>query len=173
MKRRIIVYGLTILIIIGGWVALHVLNTRADKQIASTVLPPRAKEKIVIDQPHHTITTITSKGTKKQYLNPNGPVSVIENTNGTTTVSQRSWGTMVRPVAVAGLSSDFRMRVGGGLDLFYIQRFEAGAGLYTDPLSVKDVRAFVQVGYNVYSDVLIGLSLDNHHDVALLASLKF
>lgn len=173
MNHRLVIYPLVATLICLGWFALHFSNRLVDNQIASTSLGPTARAKYIIDQKHHTLTVVTPGKTTKTYLNPNGPVSFTEKKNGTVTVTQRTWGTMLSPVLVAGIGSEFRFRMGGALDLFYIRRFECGIGLYDDPANAKDMRIFASAAYNFYGDILAMLSVDNHKSVSALIGLKF
>jgi hypothetical protein len=178
LKARTIFYAtaLAVCFLIFWFTRLH-HDTQVDKQTASTTLGPNDQTKIIIDQKHHTITRVDlqkdgSESVKKSYLNPHGPVSVAEEKSGNTIIVQRTWGTEINPAVGLVYGSDFTLRAAGSLQLFYIQRWEAGLGVAMGS-QLSSTRAFASVSYNVYNNILVGAYLDNHRDAGVICSIRF
>lgn len=179
MKRGI-AYGIVgLLIAIGLYVLLHRHDRKVDQQIASPTLGSDERLKYVIDQKLHTVTAVVLQpGSSKPvvtrtYLNPHGPVSITEKKDGTVTLAQRSFGTIHEPNIGAAFGADIKLRAALGLNLLYVRRWELGGGLLVNPTQIKDLRAYVSVSYNVYSNWLLSAGVDNHKAVQLIASVRF
>lgn len=177
MRKGIIYVTIAALLLAGVWYLLHKKNKKVDQQIAAPILTPTENAKIIIDQKHHTVTHVTRSSTgktetRKSYLNPHGPVSIVERKDNTTVLIQRTWGTMVEPFAGFALGSDLRARVALGANVFYVQRWELGGGLVAGN-DIRDTRLFAQVAYNVYGNCFVAVGVDHKQTAQLIAGLKF
>lgn len=173
MKRGIYAAIIGGLVLYGVWWALHRRDVSIDRSVVSTNLGPDDRSKIILDPRTHTVTRIDDTGIHKTFLNPHGPVAIVEKKDGKTVLIQRTWGTQSSPFAGGTLGSDFKFRVALGINLFYIQRWEMGGGLLLQPGDVRDIRAFAHVGYNVYGNWLVSAAIDHKQTVHVLASLRF
>lgn len=179
--RKELVYGALILSLVGAalWLLRRHHDQKVDQQIAAPALGSDDKAKIIIDQKRHVLTRVERDSTTnretvvRSYLNPHGPVSIVEKKDGKTVLVQRTWGTQLSPNIGGAFGSDFKFRVAAGLNLFYVQRWEVGGGLLLQPGDLRDVRAYGALSYNVYGDWLISGAYDNHRTVQLIASVRF
>lgn len=175
-KTKGVLYGLGIIaVIVAGWLVLHRRNIRTDAQTGSQTLPAQDKAKYVIDEKHHTITTISRVGksnavVRRTFLAPNASITVRK--DGSVVVDARSWGTEVTPFIGTTFDSEFHIRTTLGVNGFYWQRWEFGGGL-SIRASDLDPRVFVGVSYNVYSNILLTAAIDNHKAVSVGVALKF
>lgn len=172
MKRGLYV-GLIVAGLLAMWWMLRKHDGKVDQQIAAPVLGPDEKAKIILDNSNHTVTRVDDTGVHRSFLNSHGPVSIVEKKDGSTVLIQRTWGTELSPFIGGAFGSDFRFRVAVGTNFFYVQRWEAGGGLLLNVGEIRDVRAFVHVGYNVYSNWLISAAVDNQKAVHIIASVRF
>lgn len=171
--KRGIIYALIVGLCAVFYVAARRQAKSVDAQIVAPILGPDDKAKIIFDPRTHTVTRVDDTGVHKTFLNPHGPVSIVEKKDGKTVLIQRTWGTELSPFAGGTFGSDFRFRVALGANLFYVQRWECGGGLLLNVGDIKDVRAFAHVGYNVYGNWIVSGAIDNQKTVHVLASLRF
>lgn len=177
MKRGLI-YGA---IIAGLFVLYGILRHRdakIDAIIAAPTLGPDDRLKYVIDPRTHTITTVTrdqgnGERVTRTFLNPHGPVAITEKNGGAVILTQRTYGTIHEPNIGAAIGVDLKPRVAVGVNLVYAQRWELGGGLMLTPSEIKDVRAYGAVSYNVYSNCLLSVGLDNHKTIQFVVGLRF
>lgn len=164
-------------LLIFGYKWRHKHDATVDAAITSTVLPQEDKAKYIIDEKKHTISTVerdTSTGRvllRTTYLAPKAAIEIRK--DGTVKVTQRVWGTEFSPFIGIGIDSGPHGRAALGINGFYVDRWEAGGGLSLNILQAKDVRAFVHVSYNVYSNCILSIGVDNHKSVQALVGLKF
>jgi hypothetical protein len=171
MKRGI--YAALIgLVLLGVYWFLHRWDTKKDNEIATPTLKADEKQKYVIDQKRHTVTYVDGTGSKKTFINSHGPVSVIEKKDGKTVLIQRTWGTEHEPYGGFTFGSDIRLRAALGLSLFYVQRWELGGGLLMSN-DIHDTRVYLGCTYNVYNNILVGLTIDSRKTASLIAALRF
>jgi len=164
-------------LLILGYKWRHKHDAAIDTKVTSQVLPKEDKAKYIIDQKRHRITEIkvadNGHGTTERtsYLPDKASVEILK--DGTVKVTSRSWGTEVSPFVGLGVGSDIRVKASLGINGFYFQRWEAGGGLSVNLSQPKDVRAFLHVSYNVYSNCILSIGVDNHKAVQALVGLKF
>lgn len=175
-KAKLILYTVGFAaLLVWLWLQRRKADTKTDKAIVSVVLPPQDEEKLVINQHTHTITEIkrNEKGQeeiKKSFLPPTASVELTK--SGKLNVSARRWGTEMVPAIGIAYGSDFTLRAAGTLQLFYVQRWEVGAGMLLAS-HIAGCRADANVTYNIYDNVLVGGYVDNHRDAGIIAALKF
>jgi len=171
-KTRGAIYAtLAIVGLVVLWAERRKHDGKIDAAIKSTTLAPGDIDRIIVDPRRHTIEVVSKTGIKKSFL-PDSGASVDISKTGSGSISVRSWGTETVPFMGFALGSDLRARAALGINLFYIYRWETGGGLLISN-DIKDTRAFVHVGYNVYDNALVSVGVDNKHTVHLVASLKF
>ncbi len=152
-KTKGIIYGSLILLALSVlYFGLHKRDAGIDKQIGSTVLPSSDKAEVIIDAPHHRITTVKRDGgkvtTERKYLSSAAKIEVTN--SGELHITQRAWGTELVPEI--GLSYSDKLRLVGGVGVFYVQRFEL-LPMFALGLSGKvDGRLGIAVSYNVYNN---------------------
>lgn len=177
MKRGYIYAGLIGTLLALLWVMRGCRDRQIDKVIAAPTLKADERAKIIFDERRHTVTRVergADGGEKvtRSFLNPHGPVAVVEKKDGRTILIQRTWGTEVSPFIGFGLGTDLRPRAALGLDLFYVQRWELGGGLLLNT-DVRDTRLFAHVSYNAYGNIYVSLGADNKRTAYVMAGLKF
>src|SRR6185312_7116497 len=166
-----------------GWFVLRRHDVRTDKAITSQVLPQEDKAEVIIDAPHHEIITITRKQnpdgvssngetiTSKAFLDTRAKIEIRR--DGTVAVTQRKWGTEFSPFIGTSFDSDVKIRTSFGINAFYVERWELGAGLSLAVTNWRDARVFVGGSYNVYGNILLTAAIDNHKAASVGVALKF
>lgn len=180
LKANVKKWAILALIVVGGLFAFSCARKHAkkvDQATSSTVLGPNQQEKIVVNPEKHTITVTTKKSngqtqTTTTYL-PDRPVSITEDKNGKLSLVDKTWGTEVRPYGGFGGDFEGKARIHGGLDFFYIHRFDLGMGLAFNPTDLKDTRADLNLSYNFWSNTSIAFSLDNHKVPGIFLKVRF
>lgn len=180
-KTKGVLYGLGIMgSLLLGWLVLRRHDNVQTANTVSQTLPASDKAKVVIDEKRHTISTTTrsvDKGTGSQtrtiteFLSP--AASIETKPDGTVVVTSRSWGTETAPWVGVSFDTEISARASAGLNLFYIQRWETGCGLSAEFTNAKSVRVFVSESYNVYDNILVTATIDNHKTVSVGVALKF
>lgn len=171
--KRYVILGVIIVLGLFGFKECRKIQKKQDKQASSTVLPPNAKEKIVVDPVKHEIDIIKPNGdVQKGYL-PDRPTQIIENKDGTITVIDHKFGTEIKPYLGVGGALDSTPRVQLGLDLLYFHRFDLGLGVDSDPAKFSDTRTNLNLSYNFYSNTSLAVSIDNHHVPGLFIKVRF
>lgn len=183
MRVRGVLYGLGIIAVgLFGWIILRRHNVRTDAQVTAQTLPAGDKAKVIIDEKRHEIITVAEAPrhigdsgprqivTTKRFLAPNA--SIETKPDGTVVVTSRSWGTELSPWVGISIDSEKHARVGLCVNWFYWQRLELGSGL-SIRTSDLDPRVFVSAGYNVYSNLLLNATIDNHKAIGIGVALKF
>lgn len=171
--KKWVILGVIVLLGLFGFKACRKIQQKQDKQASSTVLPPDAKEKIVVDPSKHEIEIIKPNGDiQKGYL-PDRPTQIIEKKDGKLDIVDHKYGVEVRPYLGVGGSLDGTARIHAGTDLFYFHKLDLGtgldfnAGVFKDISSFKDTRLSINVSYNFYSNTSLALSVDNRKFVGL------
>lgn len=158
-----------LLLAIYGYIQ-HKIDQNKDRSIISTVLKPNEREKLIINEKNHTITTITRDGTKVQPIGPKSSITVGD--DGKITIQTRTFGTELSPFIGVGFDSGITGRAALGLNGFYWRQFELGCGISDSFTNVKDARLFVQGSYNFYGNMAIGITVDNHKTIGALLSVR-
>ena len=181
MKKYLIILLALITIGISAWLIKH-FNTKKDDTIASDVLPPDVREKIIVDPRHSKITVITKDRTDILFL-PDRPTAIVIPKVGPVRIDRRTWGFEMAPFAALVVTDT--LRAGIGADGFYWNKWNFGSGiglnvpnLFGDKSGVQlktvlDVRFFTHVSYNVYSNTSLGLVLDTNKNIGLDLSFRF
>jgi hypothetical protein len=171
IKRGI--YAAVAISVLGAtlWVLRRHHDKQSDVSIMAPTLQPGDIDRIIVSPRRHTIEVIGKHGSQKQFL-PDSGASVDIRKDGRGSISVRTWGTEVVPFLGFSLGSDIKARAVMGLNLFYIQRWEGGAGLLVSSDS-RDTRLFAHVGYNVYDNAVLSVGVDNRKTVHCIVSLKF
>jgi hypothetical protein len=172
VKRGYIYAGLIGTLLALLWVLRGCQDRKIDAGITTPTLQADEQAKIIFNQNNHTVTRLDSTGTHRTFLNPHGPVAIVEKKDGRTVLIQRTWGTEHSPFVGVALGSDIRGRAALGLDLFYVQRWELGGGLLLNT-DIRDTRLFAHVSYNAYDNVYVSLGVDNKRTAHVMAGLKF
>lgn len=177
VKVRFAFYISALVLIIGlAYWRLHQYAKEKDSQIETTVLPAQDQDKLLIDNQRHIVTIVDGsvKGKApvitRQYLNPRGVTSIEESKSGTIKVTSRQFGTEYKPFVGATFGSDIKLRGALGLDLVYYRNVDAGLGVLFAS-SFNDTRLFAKASYNVYSNIQLGLGIDNRKEVHLVVTL--
>lgn len=181
-KLKGVLYGLGI--IVGaciGWFLLHRTDVQKDRQVTAQTLPAGDKAKVIVDERRHTFTTLTrtqtatgasgTVSTVTKFLSSGA--SIETKPDGTVVVTSRSWGTETSPWVGVSFDTELSARANAGLNLFYIQRWETGCGLSAEFTNAKTVRVFASESYNVYDNILVTATVDNHKAVGIGVALKF
>lgn len=178
LKARAILYATALCIgLLVLWFARRRHDQRVDQAIHSTVLPPEDSARLIVDEVHHNIITITRRGTTGGQVTtatflPRSGASVDIRHGGSVVVTARKSGTEVSPFLGVSLGSDIRGRAALGLNLFFIRRWEIGGGLLMGS-DIHDTRLFVGGTYNAYGNMIVGLGIDNKKTAHLIVGLKF
>lgn len=178
MRTKGVIYVaiIAVLLILGYlWRRKH--DAKVDAQVVSVSLLKEDKAKYVIDETRHQLIEIThtnADGAVQQrtvYLPPHASIEVRK--DGTFAVTARQWGSEVSPFLGVGVDSEEHGRAVIGVNLFYIQRWELGAGLAIRVRSPLDARVFISGSYNIWSNTSLFVGVDNHKAVAIGVALKF
>lgn len=149
-------------------------NSSASLAARPAILPPTAREQVLIDTVHHTITEVTrnAKGqteSKRSFLGTG--TTITESVSGAVKVQTDTFGTELSPSLGVLYGSDLTMRGAASLGLLHLSRYEVGVGLCVGS-SASSARAFVSLTYNVRGNVLLGVYADNHKEIGGMATLK-
>jgi len=158
-------------LIMGGWYACHRRDKKIDQSILAPTLPPGDQAHISIDPKRHEIIVTTPGHLVKRFLPPTGG-SVDLRKGGDVVITTRSWGTETNPYVGGAFGSDISLRAALGLNLFYVQRWEAGPGLLITS-NVRDARVYLGITYNAYNEWVLGAAVDNRKTVHIIAGLRF
>lgn len=118
------------------------------------ILLPGEKEKVIVDPIHHTITTITDKGTKTTTL-PDHPSSVTLKDNGDVIVTAKQFGREIRPFVGIGYAQEAKFYL--GTDLFFWKKLDLGTAISLN----QGVKLVGLVSMNLYSNTRVSIGVDN------------
>lgn len=157
-------------------------SMKKDAAIASPVLPPDVREKIIVDPRHSSLIVITKDRTDTLFL-PDRPTAITIPNVGPVRIERRTWGYEVAPFAAIVVTDT--LRAGIGVDGFYWNRFNFGSGIGINVPNILgdshvvrlatllDVRFFAHVSYNLYSNTSVGLVLDTNKKIGMDLSFRF
>ncbi len=131
-------------------------------------LPVTDKEQILLDPVRHTITVITASGHKTSTL-PDRVSTIDIRKDGSIVVTAKQFGFEQRPF-FGGSFSDIGRFIAGS-DMFYWKKLDLGAGLGVNK-DINDLRFFVKVSYNVYSNLQLGVTYDHRQQFGACITVR-
>jgi hypothetical protein len=133
----------------------------------AVVLPKEDKEQIIVNPIKHTITVVTAQGATTQTL-PERNSTIDVRKDGMVKVTAPQYGRELRPFA--GVFFSDHVRLGAGLDCFYLKKLDLGFGL-ANMAKVNPV-VFAKLSLIVYSNTSIGITYDNLGHIGGCITLK-
>lgn len=170
MKNRILFISLSGLFLGLGWFYLRRNDKRQKDKIASPVLLPGVKEKLVIDPVTHTLRAVTQSGSHTIYLS-NRPSSVELTDKGELKITDKQFGTELTPTI--GFAYGDLARIALGLNLFYWHRWDLGLSLYPSVSGSFSLKAGPTISYNVYDNTSLFVGIVSGLSPMGGLSLKF
>jgi hypothetical protein len=158
------------LVLVPVWFIWRHHNKKQDATNSVAQLKPQEKEALIIDPIHHSIITVTAKGTQKTFL-PDRPSRISIDKNGAVIVTARTYGTELEPFIGFAFSDTGRLALGGSL--LYYHSWDLGLALFPTVSGPFSVRVGPVVSYNLYDNTSLFLGITDKGGPVGGLSLRF
>jgi hypothetical protein len=159
-----------ILILILGWKELYRHDKVKTASIVSTVLPSDDEAKVIVNPAKHTVTVVTSGGSRTSYLPPHATAFEVSKA-GAVKIDEQAYGTEISPFIGFAFSDTGRLAL--GVNLLFVHRWELGLSVFPTVSGSFSARVGPVVSYNVWSNTSLFVGVTDKLSPVGGLSVKF